>query len=175
MTAISILLRLILAKAVTEAIQMSNNKGRDCTNNDISVVNFLSLEMGSNKKSLDDIPSLAVLGNDPRAALPQSFTICSTILSGFKTTPHNVLMFFNLFGNDREQILPAVMFGENFYTTKVASGQIPTVFPNQWLRSRSWTRTRWRCMDCMLHWPGGGNPWVMYCERVLRLLPLSCL
>ena len=135
MTAISIILRLILAKAVTEAIQLSNNKGRDCTNNDISVVSFLSLEMGSNKKSLDDIPSLAVLGNDPRAALPQSFTICSTILSGFKTTPHNVLMFFNLFGNDREQILPAVMFGENFYTTKVASGQIPTVFPNQWLRS----------------------------------------
>ena len=135
MTAISILLRLILAKAVTEAIQLNNNKGRDCTNNDISVVSFLSLEMGSNKKSLDDVPSLAVLDNDPRAALPQSFTICSTILSGFKTTPHNVLMFFNLFGNDREQILPAVMFGENFYTTKVASGQIPTVFPNQWLRS----------------------------------------
>ena len=135
MTAISIILRLILAKAVSEAIQLSNNKGRDCTNNDISVVSFLSLEMGSNKKSLDDVPSLAVLDNDPRAALPQSFTICSTILSGFKTTPHNVLMFFNLFGNDREQILPAVMFGENFYTTKVASGQIPTVFPNQWLRS----------------------------------------
>ena len=72
MTAISILLRLILAKAVSEAIQLSNNQGRDCTNNDISVVSFLSLEMGSNKKSLDDVPSLAVLDNDPRAALPQS-------------------------------------------------------------------------------------------------------
>lgn len=114
MTAISILLRLILAKAVSEAIQLSNNKGRDCTNNDISVVSFLSLEMGSNKKSLDDVPSLAILDNDPRAALPQSFTICSTILSGFKTTPNDVLMFFNLFGNAGEQIYPQSCLAKTF-------------------------------------------------------------
>ena len=27
------------------------------------------------------------------------------------------------------------MFGKNFYATTVARGEIPTVFPNRWVRS----------------------------------------
>ena len=94
----------------------------------------LESEIGSIKKSLDDVPSLAVLKNDPRGELPSSFTICSDTMSVF-STKENRLMFFNLIGSNEDQLLAAVMIGDIFFTTRAASGQIPTVFPNQWVRS----------------------------------------
>ena len=130
MRSICILLHLL----GTEAVQ--RNDKRECDSKEINVVSFVNsdFEVGAQKKSLEDIQRLAVLANDPRAALPSSFTICSDIMSVF-STKMNFLMFFNLLGSTGNRLLPAVMFDRSFYTTRVAGGQIPTVFPNQWVRS----------------------------------------
>ena len=54
-------------------------KGQNCDGQKINVVSFVNPddEIESVKKSLDDIPSFAMLSNEPRAALPESFTIIS--------------------------------------------------------------------------------------------------
>ena len=59
----------------TEAVQ--HNGTKECDSKEIKVVSFVNsdFEVGAQKKLLEDIQSLAVLANDPRAALPSSFTI----------------------------------------------------------------------------------------------------
>ena len=135
---VSIALCIVLCLLGTNIAQaaVQSDIGRKCHDQKTNVVNFVNLEseIGSIKKSLDDVPSLAVLKNDPRGALPLSFTICSDTMSVF-STKENRLMFFNLIGSNEDQLLAAVMTGDIFFTTRAASGQIPTVFPNQWVRS----------------------------------------
>ena len=135
-------------------VQGALQKLQNCNGQNINVVSFVNpdLEIGSFKKSLDDIPSLALLANDPRATLPESYTICSDIMTVFSSRM-NFLMFFNLLGSDGEQLLPAVTFGEILYTTRVASGQIPTIFPNQWVRSCMAIDT----VSGMINWVIDGN------------------
>ena len=132
MEALYALLHILITNSAYGTVQRNS----DCNDGDISVVSFVNPdpEIGSFKKVLNDVPSLAVLANDPRAALPNSFTICSTVQSVLSTKPSH-LMFFNLIGRDGERALPAVLFGNDFWTTQKASGMIPTVFPNQWVRS----------------------------------------
>ena len=91
--------------------------GQNCDGQDIDVVSFVNpdFEIGSHKKSLDDVPSLAILANDPRAAFPESFTICSDVLNVLSTKIHH-LMFFNLLGRNGEQLWPSVMVDKTFYT-----------------------------------------------------------
>ena len=155
MTPILILLYLLVTKAAIGAVQRSHNKWQDCKENDISVISFVSpdTEIGSRAKSLEEIHNLAVLTNDHRAVLPNSFTICSYIMSVF-STKKNYLMFFNLLGSDGKQLLPAIMFGNIFYTTRVASGQILNVFPNQWVRSCMAIDT----ISGVIQWVVDGNP-----------------
>ena len=59
----------------------------ECNDQMINVVSFVNPdpEIESFKKYLDDIPTLATLTNDPRAALPESFTICSDIMTVYST------------------------------------------------------------------------------------------
>ena len=126
---------LILLKVAHAAVKI--DIGRRCEEQKINVVNFLNLvsQIGSLQKSLNDVPSLATLANDPRAALPESFTICSDIMSVF-STKRNYLMFFNLLlGRDGEPFLSAIMVDGKFFTTRVAKGKTAIVFPNKWVRS----------------------------------------
>ena len=109
-------------------------------------------EIGSRAKSLEEIHNLAVLTNDHRAVLPNSFTICSDIMTVYSTKP-NRLMFFNLLGNDGGHLLRGIMTGEQLLTDVEASGQIPTVFPNQWVRSCMAVNT----VSGMIQWVVDGN------------------
>ena len=157
MMSANLLLLQLLGSIVTHghgASTVDATKGGKCNGQEINVLNFVSSdsEIGTFWQSLDDVPSLAILENDLRGALPKSFTICSDIMSVFSTVPAR-LMFFNLLGRDGNQILPALMADIRFFTTKVASGQIPTVFPYQWVRS---------CMAIdsstgMIQWVVNGN------------------
>ena len=129
MITICILLCLLGTKVAQAAVQRGT--GRKCDDQKINVLSFVNpdSDIGYFKNSLDDVPSFANLANDPLAAFAESFTICSDIMSVF-STKMNFLMFFNLLGSNGEQLLKAVMIGENFLSTRYASGQIPTVFPN---------------------------------------------
>ena len=121
MIAIFILLHLLGQKIACEDSQSDGITRQNCNGQKINVVSFVNsdLEIGSTKKSLDDVPSLAVLANKPHTALPQSFTICSDIMSAFSTI-RRFLMFFNLLKGDGEQLFPAVIFsGKIFFTTTV--------------------------------------------------------
>ena len=75
MILILILLCLLDTKVAHAAVKI--DIGRRCEEQKMNVVNFVNLDsqIGSLKKSLNDVPSLATLANDPRAALPESFTI----------------------------------------------------------------------------------------------------
>ena len=118
MRAIFILLLLLCAKAVqSDGIAM-----KQCNSGEINVVSFVNPDpdIGSHSKLLDDVPSLAILANNPRAALPDSFTVCSDVMSVF-STKRNLLMFFNLLGSNGEQLLPAVMWDRVLFATRVAS------------------------------------------------------
>ena len=121
MIAIFILLHLLGQQIACGEPQSDRITRQNCNGRKINVVSFVNsdLEIGSTKKSLDDVPSLAVLANKPHTALPQSFTICSDIMSAFSTI-RRFLMFFNLLRGDEEQLFPAVIFsGKIFYTTTV--------------------------------------------------------
>ena len=125
----------VLGTNVTQAVVKSDIEP-ECLSRSINVLSFVNLdsEVGSAKKTLDGVPSLAVLENAPRDALPGSFTICSDIMTTFSSKSPNV-MFFNLLARNGEPCLWAMRFNGNLFTTRVASGQIPTIFPNQWVRS----------------------------------------
>ena len=61
----------------------------------------LNDEYYKEKESLNDVNTYAQLYKDPRAELPSSFTICSSVMTTYyKTQLFNLLMLFNLLGND---------------------------------------------------------------------------
>ena len=90
--------------------------------------------------TLKDSHTYVELKHDPKASLPTSFTICSMVMAPFD----GLLQIFNLLGKDGQQFLPAVIYqyasseGPNmelyFYKNQV-SGNIPLVFPHQWVKS----------------------------------------
>ena len=148
------LFHLLGEKVAHGAFQSGNIKGQNCNDRKIDVVSFVNLDekIGSLKKSLDDVPSLAVLTNDNGPPLPLSFTICSDIMNVFSKKEHR-LMFFNMLANNGEQLLPALLVGDNFLTTSIASGNIPTVFANQWVKSCMAIDT----FSGMIQWVVDGN------------------
>ena len=99
MKAICVLLCLLGKKVTTTAGQSYN--GRECYDQKLNILSLVNpdSEIGTLEKSLDDVPSLAVLANDPRAALPKSFTICSDIM-GVYSAAKSRLMFFHLIGSN---------------------------------------------------------------------------
>ena len=133
---ISIVLCLLGANIVIGAYKKNDQKGKENNGQEINVLNFVNsdTEIWKSKESLNVVPSLAVLGDDPRGALPKSFSICSDIMSVQSKVP-NFLMFFNLLGRNGEQLLPALMFNGRLYLSGVTDGQIPPLFPNQWVKS----------------------------------------
>ena len=147
------ILLFLLGKQVAQgAVQSDNSEGENCNDQSINVVSFVNPDPGSVKESLVDVQSHAVLKNHPGTAIPLSFTICSDIMTVYSTKP-NRLMFFNLFGNDGDHLLRAIMMSELLLTDVGASGQIPTVFPNQWVRSCMAVDT----VSGMIQWVVDGN------------------
>ena len=104
----------------------------------------LSAEEKMVKNTLEEVHTYAELKHDPRASLPESFTICSTI-----KTPSCPIRayptFFSVLDNDRAQFLaPGFKAGRTvsllkiYYlqgTSEQVDGKIPPIFPNKWTRS----------------------------------------
>ena len=96
------------------------------------------------KQTLEEVHSYAELKYDPRASLPDSFTVCSTIMiTGCQSAEWP--SFFNIFDNNRGQFLvPGQSSGsiESRLGTYLPDGlgiyapddHVP-LFPNQWTRS----------------------------------------
>ena len=96
------------------------------------------------KETLDEIHTYAELKHDPRASLPDSFTICSTI--SITSCPNYAWpSFFTILDNDRAQFLAPVSNRDDmvsflaiFYLrgeSEELFGKIPPLFPNQWTSS----------------------------------------
>ena len=96
------------------------------------------------KNTLEEVHSFAKLKTDPRASLPDAFTVCSTIMTtGCKS--YEWPMFFNIMYNNSAQFL--VTFHSHGHVESklqiefhnhllpMLTGQIPPLFPNQWTRS----------------------------------------
>ena len=104
----------------------------------------LTAEDKKGKKTLEEVHTYAELKLDPRASLPDSFTICSAIMTP-RCANYFFPTFFTIFDNDRIQLLaPASNQGYvvnllKIYFAQGASGavhgMIPPLFPNHWARS----------------------------------------
>ena len=104
----------------------------------------LSAEEKTGKKTLEEVHTYAELKHDPRASLPDSFTICSTIMTtGCPNLPWPA--FFTMLDNNRAQFLAPISIQDTvdgslkiFYLNGASAevaGKIPPLFPNQWTRS----------------------------------------
>ena len=96
-----------------------------------NVINQISCQDCEHSASyLAEVPTYAELSHDPRAALPDSFTICSAAMYTIqKSQNYSWFMFFNLLGKDGNQILAAFFNDKGFYLTETAPDTVP-VFPH---------------------------------------------
>ena len=96
------------------------------------------------KKTLKEVHTFAELKHDPRASLPDSFTICSEIMT---TKCQNFVWptYFTLLDNNRTQLIsPGRSYGSMesllfiFYfqgLSEPGKDTLPPLFPNKWSRS----------------------------------------
>ena len=86
--------------------------------------------------TLGEVHTYAQLKKDPRADLPSSFTICSSVMTTYETYGQ---MLFNLLGDDGNSWLEVFLqVGDNetsFYHGKRTKVKLPPVFVHQWVRS----------------------------------------
>ena len=104
----------------------------------------LPAEENMSKKTLKEIHTYAELKHDPRASLPDSFTICSSIMT--PSCPNYIWpAFFTILDNEGAQFLATICnrgFIESSLeilyhlgATELITGKIPPLFPNQWIKS----------------------------------------
>ena len=96
------------------------------------------------KKTLDEIHTYAELKNDPRASLPESFTVCSSMMT---TSCKNYVWpaFFTILDENRTQFLAPIISRWTIESalqilylqgsSEQVDGKIPPLFPNQWTRT----------------------------------------
>ena len=96
------------------------------------------------KQALEEGHTYAELKHDPRASLPESFTVCSTIMpTGCQS--YNNLAFFNIMDNNGGQFMvpllshgsiesEAVIYFSGENVLPLLNGKLPPLFPNQWTR-----------------------------------------
>ena len=96
------------------------------------------------KKTLEEIHTYAELKHDPRASLPDSFTVCSTVMiTGCQSNMWPT--FFNILDDNRNHFLAPVLrvgeiksglrIGFRQHNTEAQTGKVPPMFPNQWTKS----------------------------------------
>ena len=87
------------------------------------------------KETLEEVHTYAWLKRDPRADLPPSFTICSSVM----TTYGSEQTFFTLLGKDGNKWLSSFLkvAGDrtSFFHWKWADSELPPIFTHQWVRS----------------------------------------
>ena len=114
----------------------------------IDVVNlsFCSLDLPAedkwDKKTLEELHTYAELKHDPRADLPDAFSVCSTIMATDCKPQWST--FLNILINNSDQFLVPSIF-QGFVKSQIKLGfqetshwligKTPLLFPNQWTRS----------------------------------------
>ena len=117
----------------------------------------LPAEDNMSKKTLKEIHTYAELKHDPRASLPDSFTICSSIMT--PSCPNYIWpAFFTILDNEGAQFLATICnrgFIESSLeilyhlgATELITGKIPPLFPNQWTKSCMAVNTS----SGLIHW-----------------------
>ena len=95
------------------------------------------------KNTLEEVHTYAELKHDPRASLPDSFTVCSNMMITNCHSFHYPI-FFNILDDQGGQLLsPWLGYGslegilgmQTGAKRESVTGKIPPVFPNQWIRS----------------------------------------
>ena len=66
----NLILLYLVGTEAAQGVQRERATLRECKDNVINVLSFVNSDsdIGTFKKSLDEVPSLAILANDPRAA-----------------------------------------------------------------------------------------------------------
>ena len=139
----------------------TKNTFTDVVNNAFCESN-LSPEDKMGKKTLEEVHSYAELKHDPRASLPDSFTVCSTV----RTTgcqSYYWPKFFHILDNNRGQFLvPGLNHGSidsrlslNFHenSSPLLFGKVLPLFPSQWMRSCMAVNTT----SGLIHWVVDGT------------------
>ena len=96
------------------------------------------------KKTLEEVHTYAELKDDPRASLPESITVCSTIMtSGCQS--QNPPRFFNMLDSNNDQFIAPIqnhknsesrlMIGFHERNSPLLTGKVPPLFPNVWTKS----------------------------------------
>ena len=126
---------------------LQRTRDKDDTINMVSLAfceSSLPADEQRSKKTLEEVHTYAELKNDPPASLPESFTVCSTIMiTGCQS--QNWPTFFNILDNNKDQLLASILshgviksrltIGFRQYNTRVLQGKVPPLFPNQWTKS----------------------------------------
>ena len=109
------------------------------------VESSLTAEEKMTKKTVDELHTFAELKHDPRAMLPESFTICSTVVTPSSNPYKDWSAFFTIIDKDRAQFLAAIYDQRSIDSllkmvhlqgaSGQANGKIPPLFPNRWTRS----------------------------------------
>ena len=144
------LVTLFLIARGNSEIAFSNGFGKQetstCKTNVVSHTfceHDLPLEETIGKKTLEEVHTYAELKFDPKSDLPDSFTVCSTIMAGDCQSTFEPI-FFNLLDDQLQQILVPYLLpslksqmGIHFSTWSAEPryGRLPPWFPNHWTRS----------------------------------------
>ena len=109
------------------------------------VESSLTADEKMTKKTVDELHTFAELKHDPRAMLPESFTICSTVVTPSSNPYKDWSAFFTIIDKDRAQFLAAIYDQRSIDSllkmvhlqgaSGQANGKIPPLFPNRWTRS----------------------------------------
>ena len=144
-------------------------KNRATTKTITSVVNHAFCESSLSeevkvrgKKTLEEVHTYAELKHDPRASLPHSFSICSSIMRTTCCPTCPWPSFFAIL--DLSQFLAACRnqgsLGNSKFqmiypggSTETVIGKVPPFFPNQWTKSCIAINT----MSGLVHWVVEGN------------------
>ena len=130
--------------------QQRGTRATSKTSTDVVSLDFCSLNLPADdkegKNTLGEVHTYAELKQDPRASLPDSFTVCSTIMTAVCPTlkASGWATFLNILNNNRGQFLEPLLIQGTIKTTfaielhessKYLIGKTPPLFPNQWTRS----------------------------------------
>ena len=157
---------LLCAEASSNEISLLQRTGSlaDSTN----VVSFafcessLAAEDKMGKKTLEELHTYAELKDDPRESFPESFSVCSAIMTtGCQSQRWPT--FFDILDNNGGQFLgtflshglirSGVGIGFNYGNSEILTDKLPPLFPNRWTRSCIAVNTT----SGLIHWVVDGT------------------
>ena len=141
---------MVLLSAEASSSEMSTLQRTEAGSDDTNVVSLafcessLPVEDRNGKKTLGEVHTYAELKHDRSASLPDSFTVCSTIMNtGCQS--YSDLTFFNTLANNNDQLMVPFLgngiFESELYIRFLDSyspyltGKILSLYPNQWTKS----------------------------------------